>query len=60
MFVRFAIIVLVVWIALAALTGLYASAKRYPWFPIFLAALTPVGLPIALVLLALAPEREAR
>jgi len=57
MIVKLAIIVLLVWVAMAALTALYASAKRYPWFPIFVAALTPVGLPVALILLALAPEK---
>jgi len=56
----YAIIAFVVWVGLAVLVGLYASSKGYPWFPIFVAALTPIGFPVALVLLALAPYNGER
>jgi hypothetical protein len=51
------IAIAVIWVAQAGCVALYASAKRYPWLPVFLASLF-LGFPLPVLLLALAPAME--
>jgi hypothetical protein len=51
------IAIVLIWLAQAGCVALYASAKRYPAFPVFLASLF-LGFPLPLLLLALAPAME--
>lgn len=51
------IAIVVIWLAQAGCVALYASAKLYPWFPVFLASLF-LGFALPVLLLAIAPDRE--